>query len=196
MSGDRAMRLAACLALPLLALAAPATAAAAPTPSHVDYRGFAALTQEIAGYRAQRLVHLAEFQRMAGEGDTLILDARSAPAYAAGHIDGAVNLPFTDFTAQSLAAVIGANPDRRILIYCNNNFANDAPPVMLKSVRLALNIQTFINLYGYGYRNVWELADSVDFDDPAVRWVKGPAQAASVDAMKPPPSTRSGSDAS
>ncbi len=31
----------------------------------------------------------------------------------------AVNLPLTDFTADSLAAVIGANPDRPILIYCN-----------------------------------------------------------------------------
>ena len=27
---------------------------------------------------------------------------------------------------------------------------------------LALNIQTFINLYGYGYRNVYELGDVVD----------------------------------
>ena len=172
-----------------------------PTPSHVDYRGFVALSREIADYRAQRLVHLARFQAMAGEGDTLILDARSSGAYAAGHIEGAVNLPFTDFTAQSLVAAIG-DPSRRILIYCNNNFANDAPPVMLKSVRLALNIQTFINLYGYGFKNVYELADAIDFNDPKVRWVKGGTlaagapQAASVDAMKPPPSTRSGSAAS
>jgi phage shock protein E len=193
-------RLALLAALPLLALAYPAAAAPPPTPSHVDYGGFVSLSQEIARYRAQRLVHLDAFQKMAGEGGTLILDARSANAYAAGHIDGAVNLPFTDFTAQSLAAVIGHNPNRRILIYCNNNFANDAPPVMLKSVRLALNIQTFINLYGYGYRNVWELADTVDFNDPEVRWVKGAvagsAQAATVEAMKPPPSTRDASPAS
>jgi hypothetical protein len=43
--------------------------------------------------------------------------------------------------------------------------------VILKRVQLALNIQTFINLYGYGYRNVYELADVVDFNDPDVRWV-------------------------
>ena len=46
-----------------------------------------------------------------------------------GHIAGAVNLPLTDFTATSLAAVIGADPGRRILIYCNNNFSNHRAPV-------------------------------------------------------------------
>ena len=44
---------------------------------------------------------------------------------------------------------------------------------MLKSIQLALNIQTFINLVGYGYRNVRELNDVVDFNTPAVRWVRG-----------------------
>jgi hypothetical protein len=45
-------------------------------------------------------------------------------------------------------------------------------PVVLKRVELALNIQTFINLYGYGYRNVYELGEVVNFDDPKVRWVR------------------------
>jgi len=98
--------------------------------------------------------------------------ARSAEAFRQGHIDGAVNLAFPDFTAQSLAAALG-DPNTRILIYCNNNFENNAAPVMLKRIDLALNIQTFINLYGYGYRNVYELGDVVNFNDPAVRWVRG-----------------------
>jgi phage shock protein E len=95
---------------------------------------------------------------------------RSSDAYRAGHIKGAVNLPFTDFTAESLALVIG-NKDRPILIYSNNNFRNDRPPVPMKLVQLALNIQTFINLVGYGYGNVHELGETVDFDDPKVGWV-------------------------
>ncbi|MGQ0661896.1 hypothetical protein, partial [Sphingosinicella sp.] len=86
---------------------------------------------------------------------------------------GAVNLPFTDFTAESLAAAIGPDVNRPILIYCNNNFRNNAPPVIRKLVTVALNIQTFINLVGYGYRNVYELNDVVDFNDPAVGWVRG-----------------------
>ncbi len=141
------------------------------TNGQINYPGFVGLTQEVEEVRQQRLVSLADFQRMAREPNTLILDARSADAYAAGHIDGAVNLPFTDFTDQSLASAL-RDPDTRILIYCNNNFSNNENPVLLKRIELALNIQTFINLYGYGYRNVYELADIVDFNDPAVRWAR------------------------
>jgi hypothetical protein len=155
--------------LAALALATPA--AAQTTQTQIDYQGFQGLTHEVAAYRQGRLVTLAQFQAMAREPNTLILDARSADAYAEGHIDGAINLPFTDFTDQSLAAALGTT-DKRILIYCNNNFSNNQRPVVLKRVELALNIQTFINLYGYGYRDVYELGDVVDFDNPAVGWVR------------------------
>jgi hypothetical protein len=164
---------AAFLSLAVIPLAMAQTKANAPqaeSEAQIDYAGFRNLTGEVASYRADRLVTLAQFQRMARERDTLILDARSADAYAEGHIAGAVNLPFTDFTAESLREAIG-DSDRRILIYCNNNFENNQRPVMLKSIQLALNIQTFINLYGYGYRNVYELGDVVNFNDPQVRWV-------------------------
>lgn len=147
-------------------------AAAAPANPQIDYPGFKALAVDVESYRETRLVDWDGFAAAAAEPGTLILDARSASAYARGHIDGAVNLPFTDFTAESLAAVIG-DPNRPILIYCNNNFSNDEAPVQLKSVRLALNIQTFINLVGYGYANVRELNEVIDFTDPKVKWVKG-----------------------
>jgi hypothetical protein len=88
-----------------------------------------------------------------------------------GHIEGAINLSLPDFTAESLARTI-RDPNTRILIYCNNNFENNAEPVVTKNIRVALNIQTFINLFDYGYRNVYELGDIVNFDDPAVRWVR------------------------
>ena len=158
------------LALALL-LSASATAAQTRNPQ-IDYAGFERLTGEVSAYREGRLLSWTEFQAAAKQPNTLILDARSADAYAAGHIKGAVNLPFTDFTAESLARVIG-DKGRPILIYCNNNFANDRPPVMRKMVQLALNIQTFINLVGYGYPNVRELNEVVDFTDPKIGWVKG-----------------------
>lgn len=109
---------------------------------------------------------------MAATGGAIILDARSADAFAQGHIAGAINLPLTDFTAPALAAAL---PDRNqpILIYCNNNFSNDRPPVMLKAAAVSLNIQTYINLAAYWYRNVYELGETVDFDDPKVNWIKG-----------------------
>jgi rhodanese-related sulfurtransferase len=139
----------------------------------IDYAGFRRLATEVEPYRQTRLVDWAEFNRLRGQRGVLILDARSETAFRRGHIAGAVNLPFTDFTAESLRRVIGHRSDRPILIYCNNNFSNNRQPVILKSVQLALNIQTFINLVGYGYRNVRELNDVIDFNTPEVRWVRG-----------------------
>ena len=156
---------------PILAAALlAAVAAVQPANAQIDYPGFRSLTLEVEAYRRSRLVDWQGFAAAAAEPAALILDARSAEAFAAGHIDGAVNLPLTDFTADRLAQVVG-DADRPILIYCNNNFRNDVEPVRLKSLRLALNIQTFINLVGYGYRNVRELGEVVDFDDPRIPWV-------------------------
>jgi len=157
----------------LLAIAAAPAAAQPARNPQIDYAGFRRLAGEVEPYRQTRLVNWAEFDRLRGQRDVLILDARSADAYRRGHIAGAVNLPFTDFTAESLARVVGRRRDRPILIYCNNNFSNNRQPVMMKSVQLALNIQTFINLVGYGYRNVRELNEVIDFNDPRVRWVRG-----------------------
>ncbi len=154
-----------------LALGTPALAAPPANPQ-IDYGGFQALTQDVADYREARLLSWEEFAAAAKRRGVLLLDARSADAYRDGHIRGAINLPFTDFTAASLAKVIG-NKDRPILIYCNNNFRNDRAPVPMKRAELALNIQTFINLVGYGYANVRELNEVVDFNDPRIGWVKG-----------------------
>lgn len=157
----------------LAALALIATPAWAQANPQIDYPAFQALAASVAPQRAERLLAFDAFKTEAAKPGVLLLDARSKDAFARGHIAGAVNLPLTDFTAESLAAVIGADPGRRILIYCNNNFSNHRAPVPLKSAPLALNIQTFINLVGYGYPNVVELADVVDFDDPRVGWVAG-----------------------
>jgi phage shock protein E len=159
------------LLLLALGAAGPALAQSERNPQ-IDYPGFRDLTLKVEAQRHKRLIDFARFRAEAAKPDVLVLDARSADAYARGHIAGAINLPFTDFTAESLAQAIGPDRNRPILIYCNNNFRNDAPPVMLKSRPLALNIQTFINLVGYGYANVWELAEVIDFNDPKVGWVK------------------------
>ena len=165
------------LAAALIAFApAPTLARAQSANPQVDYAGFAKLTETTAPLREERLLSLEDFEAKARAPGTLILDARSKDAFSQGHIKGAVNLPLTDFTAESLAAVIGKNEARAILIYCNNNFSNHRRPVPLKSAPLALNIQTFINLTGYGYTNVYELFDVVDFNDlkvksPKLKWV-------------------------
>ncbi len=161
------------IAAGLLASALPvyANEAVDVAPAQIDYSGFVGLTGEVAEYRQKRLIPLAEFKERAASKNALILDTRSAAAFEMGHIKGAINLPFSDFTDEKLRKVIGENPDREILIYCNNNFSNDVAPIALKSAPLALNIPTFINLYGYGYRNIYELAGSYDATDPQVEWV-------------------------
>jgi phage shock protein E len=171
-SRERSLSMRIALALSAFCLAAPLAAQPQRNPQ-IDYPGFQRLAAEVSGQRDGRLISHARFREMARSPYALILDARSRDAFAAGHIQGAVNLPFTDFTAESLAAVIGPDRDRPILIYCNNNFRNNVDPVPRKLITVALNIQTFINLVGYGYRNVYELGDVVDFNDPLVGWVRG-----------------------
>jgi phage shock protein E len=173
LEGDTSMRLLFHLALPFsLALQVAPLAAkhSEPINPQVDYAGFARLTGDLAKVRKTHRLKWPEFVRRAGAQGALLLDARSADAFARGHLKGAVNLPFTDFTDEALREVIGANPHRPIFIYCNNNFRDHRAPVPLKRAPMALNIPTFINLHGYGYRNVWELADVIGTTDAGVEW--------------------------
>ncbi|SIO21538.1 Rhodanese-like domain-containing protein [Parasphingorhabdus marina DSM 22363] len=160
------------LALALMVIAlAPVHAEEVQVPANpqVDYRGFVEMAAGLQDYRSKRLVDLATFRQLAAQPDAIILDTRSAAAFQTGHISGAVNLPFSDFTEEKLAEVIG-DKNRPILIYCNNNFSDNMRPVRLKSAPLALNIPTFINLHGYGYENIHELADVVSIRDPDLAW--------------------------
>ena len=136
----------------------------------VDYDGFLSLTEELVEYREGRLIDLEAFNEMKVEPGTIVLDTRSGSAYMMGHIDGAVHLNFSDFTDDKLAKTIPSK-DTRILIYCNNNFGDNIEPIMVKRVELALNVPTFINLYGYGYENVYELDGVYSIADPAIEWV-------------------------
>ena len=170
------------LALPLLLAVTALPAAAQPTRSAVqpplllnpqmDFEGYRALIEEVRPYRLARLIDWDTFARAARQPNVLLLDARSERQFAEGHIRGAVNVPLTEFSVELLAEVIGPNRNRPILIYCNNNFRDDRPPVILKTGRLALNLSTFTHLYGYGYRNIRELNDVMNLSDPRIRWVR------------------------
>ncbi len=138
----------------------------------IDYDGFSELTAKIAPIRQQRLVPLDAFNLYKGDEGTIILDTRSKSAYEMGHIKGAVHLNFSDFTDEKLAEVIPSR-DTRILIYCNNNFTDNVAPIMVKRISLALNIPTFINLYGYGYSNIYELSGEYSIHDTAIDWETG-----------------------
>jgi hypothetical protein len=92
---------------------------------------------------------------------TIVLDARSREKFDLLHIRGAVNLSFPDIAIDSLAKLL---PDKRvrILIYCNNNFRNEPEAFPAKAPSASLNVSTYISLYTYGYRNVYELGPLLD----------------------------------
>jgi len=127
----------------------------------IDMDGYLRISREAAQHRETRRVSEEEFIRMSREPGTVVLDARSREKFDELHVKRAISLPFPDIAIESLGTAI---PDRntRILIYCNNNFANAEGPFPAKIARASLNLSTYIALYSYGYRNVYELGPLVD----------------------------------
>jgi hypothetical protein len=138
----------------------PPQAPVPPNPN-IDMDGHLKAVREAAEHRKSHRVSEDDFIKMSQESGTIVLDARSKAKYDLLHVKGAINLNFSDITVESLAKTI---PDKntRILIYCNNNFQNAEQPFPTKAPGAALNISTFISLYQYGYRNVYELAPRLD----------------------------------
>jgi hypothetical protein len=154
----------------------------------VSFNDFKALVTEVEPHRASRLIDLNTFLKMSQEPGVIVLDSRSAFRFARIHLKGAKHLSFTDFTQDNLARLIPAY-ETKILIYCNNNFDGNEtdfaskialPRASLSDPRatqlasqakprmMALNIPTYINLFGYGYRNVYELDELVKVNDPRI----------------------------
>lgn len=127
----------------------------------IDMPAHLRIAAEAAQHRATRRLSETEFGRMSRGPHTVVLDARSSEKYRELHVRGAVNLSFPDITAESLRRLI---PDTRtrILIYCNNNFVNAEGPFPAKLASASLNLSTYIALYNYGYRNVYELGPTID----------------------------------
>lgn len=127
----------------------------------IDMNAYLAVANEAAAYRESHRVTEDEFIRMSQEWNTIILDARSAAKFKALHVRGAINLSFPDITIDSLRETI-PNLNTRILIYCNNNFTNAPDPFPSKLADASLNLSTYIALYSYGYRNIYELGPLID----------------------------------
>ncbi|MBT8391117.1 MAG: rhodanese-like domain-containing protein [Ignavibacteriaceae bacterium] len=156
----------------------------------VSFDDFKNLVAEVETHREKRLIDLDTFLKMSKEPGVIILDTRSTFRYKRIRVNGAKHLSFTDFTQNNLAEVIPSF-ETIILIYCNNNFDGNqtdfASKVALpitrsgsiitaqfnsqeKPLMMALNIPTYINLYGYGYQNVYELNELVNVNDPRINF--------------------------
>ena len=148
----------------------PQPPAAPPANPAIDMDGYLKVAREAAGHRATHRVTEDDFIKMSKEKGTIVLDARSREMYDLLHVEGAINLSFPNIDIESLKKTL---PDKeaRILIYCNNNFTDPSKPAGTgiaaqafggKAPRASLNISTYISLYSYGYKNVYELAPLVD----------------------------------
>jgi hypothetical protein len=127
----------------------------------IDMEGHLRVAAEAAKHRQSRRLTEDQFLGMMRDEGTIVLDARSRDKYDELHIAGAINLPFPDITVASLHQLL---PDKntRVLIYCNNNFVNAEKAFPSKISRSSLNVSTYITLYDYGYRNVYELGPLLD----------------------------------
>ena len=127
----------------------------------IDMKGYLRVAAEAAERREKRRLTEEDFIKMSKGARVVILDARSKQKYDELHIKGAVNLSFPDITVESLASML---PDKNatILIYCNNNFVNAENAFPRKMATASLNLSTYISLYTYGYRNVYELGPLLD----------------------------------
>jgi hypothetical protein len=127
----------------------------------IDMPAFLRVAAEAAAHRDARRLTESEFLRMSRESGTMVFDARSREKYDELHVAGAVNLSFPDIALDTLRRSI---PDRstRILIYCNNNFRDAEGPFPTKLPSASLNLSTYIVLYTYGYRNIYELGPQLD----------------------------------
>ncbi len=165
--------------------------------AYVDFDYFEQISSEAKAHRATRLINFNTFTKYAKEPKTIILDTRSKRMYDKLHLKGAIHINFSDFTQEYLATMI-PDTNTRILIYCNNNFKQTTSieelQVLQTSIRrnmaskayipnkrvfvnpvkpintMALNIPTYINLYGYHYRNVYELSELVSVDNPLLEF--------------------------
>lgn len=153
------------LAIALQPLAAARADDGPPPNPAIDMEGYLRVSQEAARHRQTHRLTEEEFLRVAREPGTIVLDARSKERYDELHVKGAINLSFPDIAIVSLAQTL---PDKNatILIYCNNNFLNNTAvtqrALASKIGTASLNLSTYIALYNYGYRNVYELAPQLD----------------------------------
>jgi phage shock protein E len=142
----------------------------------IDMNGYIRLVEKAAEHRKKRRLTEEQFIAMSREPGVVVLDARSKEKFDELHIKDAINLSFPDITVESLARVL---PDKKatILIYCNNNFRNAEAAFPTKMATASLNLSTYISLYTYGYRNIYELGPLLDAKTTKLELVASPEPA-------------------
>jgi len=121
--------------------------------------GFAIWAAAVSGLDAQKVkglldpdkvprVQPAELQRLLAKKQAVLVDVRSAQAFAAGHLEGAISAPAREIEAQaaSLRKIAGS---RRLVLYCSCPFEHSAAEAAVALARLGL---TRVSVLAGGYR--------------------------------------------
>ncbi|PJZ45606.1 rhodanese-like domain-containing protein [Leptospira brenneri] len=127
----------------------------------IDYGEFRRIVNRSEGERETHRLTENQFLKLMSEDGVILLDARSENRFKLLHIKGAKNLPFTEFTKESLADLIPEKKSK-ILIYCNNNFEGNQEAFAAKSPAASLNLSTYNSLKAYGYESIFELGPLLD----------------------------------
>ena len=76
-----------------------------------------------------------------GDADFVLLDVRSPQAFAAGHVDGAVNLPHAHITGERMRSFA---PDSTFVVYCAGPHCNGANKAAVRLARLGCPVKEMI----------------------------------------------------
>lgn len=122
------------LALMALALVLGAAANVLRSPAaRLPWRGEWDDHIETRAYRAGiPLIFLPGVRERLGAPEVVILDARGAAAYAAGHLPGALNIPVAEAEQRLADHAARLTPDTTLLVYCSGIECSDALELALK----------------------------------------------------------------
>lgn len=84
-------------------------------------------------------------------GDFVLVDVRSRAAFAAGHVPGAVSLPYAEIDAAALDAL----GDRLIVVYCWGPGCNAAQHGAARIARLGRPVKEMLGGFEYYVREGW-----------------------------------------
>ena len=111
----------------------------------------------------------------AGDVDFTLLDVRSRAAYAAGHVPGAVSLPYAEIDAAALYAL----GDAPLVVYCWGPGCNAAQHAGARIAALGRPLKEMLGGWEYYVREGWpvegELVDLYRADERGLVAVPQPA---------------------
>jgi rhodanese-related sulfurtransferase len=94
-------------------------------------------------------------------GGAQFIDARSASDFAAGHVDGSINIPPNATRLDRSTCLAGVVKDRPLVVYCQGP---SCPNARVLAARLSRDGYRRISIFGGGW-SAWDAAGASSFSD-------------------------------